>query len=110
MREYLIQLRKDFETGVLLMDCIVLDAYEWLVSNGYLTADSFHLYKQAAATYRMAQMHKYPRTLQQSFEDPYRDLEKKHQLENTLKENIAKKMAVYDWVRECRILMLPPDS
>ena len=99
MIDYLEQLKKDFDRGKLLMECILPDSFDWLLNNGFVAANSLESFTLAAAMYREAWLRKNPKRLQDLLSNPVIDQAKRSEEEKSIKENIAKKMAVYDFLR-----------
>lgn len=98
MTDYLAILRQDFEAGTLLMDCIIVDVYDWLVKDGYLHEKAHEAFTETAGDYRTQWLQKHGRKLYESIKDPVYNMQQRHEMETAVKLNLAKKMAVYEFV------------
>jgi hypothetical protein len=96
---YLQELKADLHNGKLLMECIIPTAYDWLSENGLFERNRFEMFMQAANEYRAAWLNRHPRSLHDSIQNPVIDQKRRSDEEQAIKVYIAKKMAVYEYVR-----------
>jgi hypothetical protein len=100
MWDYLQTLKADMKKGSLLMECIIPECYDWMISQALIKPDRINGFKPAAAMYRDKWLKKNPRRLSELVSSPPVDMEKRSQDERFIRENIAKKMTVDDFVKD----------
>lgn len=104
MDPYIQLLQRDYDAGVLLMECIAPLAYDTLVNTGIIEQQEYERFLPAASTYLQAWSAKHGRTVHNLLDCPGIGLEEKSRQMQWLKEQTAKRMAVYDHLSKTKEL------
>lgn len=104
MDPYIQQLQRDYDAGVLLMECIAPLAYDTLVTGGIFQQQEYERFLPAAATYLQAWAAKHGRTVHNLLDCPGISLEEKSRQMQWLREQTAMRMAVYDYLSKAKEL------
>jgi hypothetical protein len=100
MHEYIQHLKEKQEKGELMIDVIMPAAYDWIVEQGWISADFYKEYIYSACVYRQEWLKKRPVTITEMQKRiKVHDQLGKSKEEETIRSNIAKKMVVYDFVQ-----------
>lgn len=97
---YITTLQQLLRDGALILEAIAPDAFNDLVKQGSVLENDYERYLEDAGRYVQEYHRRFPKTLSECIAERVWDQADRSRREQLAKMNIAKKLAVYDFIRQ----------